>query len=240
MRLLVVILFAIVVLVAACVGPPPTQIVLVVTATPVEDIPTQTPYIIVVTATVQLEPSSSETPAVTPSQMPPQSSFTPAPALNAYPTNTISAIQVAEQIFEGGRMFWLQPTRQIWVMIERGEYNGRWYVFDDTFQDGEAEFDPNIVAPTGYLQPLRGFGKVWRDNTEIREMLGWATANEIGYVSNYEFHPGGQLNDRGLYVEAPGYHIIYSQTNQPIRFDVANYTWQFLANDAVATATTAP
>jgi hypothetical protein len=241
MRLRVVIFLAIVVLIAACQGPPPTQIVMVVTATPAENIPTQTPYIVVVTATQQIEPEVTEATDLTPTQMPAQSAFTPIPVLNAYPTNTIVPIQVAEQIFEGGRMFWLEPSRQIWVMVESGTLNGRWFVFDDTFQEGEAESDPTIVAPDGYIQPIRGFGKVWRDNTNIREALGWATSNELGYVSNYEYHPGGSLNSRGLYEAGPGYHIIYSQTNQAIRFNEGLneglWTWQFVNTDATATVT---
>ncbi len=240
MRLLFVILFAIVVLITACEGPPPTQIVLVVTATPAENIPTQTPYVIVVTATGQAEATTSQTPnaGASMTQMPAQSPFTPIPVLNAFPTSTFSQIQVAEQVFEGGRMFWLQPTRQIWVIIENGELAGRWFIFDDTFQDGEAEFDPNLVPPTGYLQPVRGFGKLWRDQTQLREALGWAIASEIGYVSNYEYHPGGALNERGLYEAAAGYHIVYSQMNQPIRFHEGTWTWEYVTNNATtATAT---
>jgi hypothetical protein len=235
MRLLYVILFAIVVLITACEGPPPTQIVLVVTATQSENIPTQTPYVIVVTATAQDAAASSLTPnatiGITSTQMPAQSQTTPAPVLNAYPTPTFSQIQVAEQVFEGGRMFWLQPSRQIWVMVENGEFAGNWYVFDDTFVDGEMEFDASLAPPEGFLQPVRGFGKVWRDQTQLREALGWAIANEFGYVSGYEYHPGGALNDRGLYEAEPGYHILFSQTNQQIYFDEVTQTWHYVASN---------
>jgi hypothetical protein len=167
--------------------------------------------------------------------MPAQSSFTPIPPLNAFPTPTISQIQVAEQVFEGGRMFWLQPTRQIWAIIESGALAGRWFVFDDTFQDGEAEFDPNLVPPDGYIQPIRGFGKVWRANTELREALGWAIAAEIGYIAAYEYHPGGRLNERGLYEAAPGYHILTSQTNQLLRFDGVTWTWEYIQSAVTPT-----
>jgi hypothetical protein len=240
MRLRVVCFLAIVILIAACQGPPPTQIVMVVTATPAESIPTQTPYVIVVTATQQVEATETLAPDVTLTQMPAQSPFTPVPVLNAYPTNTFSPVQVAEQIFEGGRMFWLEPNRQIWVIVESGDLLGRWFVYNDSFQEGEAEFDATIMPPEGYLQPIRGFGKIWRDNTEIREALGWATANELGYVSNYEYHPGGTLTSRGLYEPGPGYHILYTQTNQAIRFNEGPEgpaTWQFIQTDATPTVT---
>jgi hypothetical protein len=235
MRILFVIVLIIVMLVAACQSVPPTQIVLVVTATPNELLPTQTPYVVIVTATPLADSASSGTPDGNPTQMPAQSSFTPIPPLNAFPTSSIAPIQVAEQVFEGGRLFWLQPTRQIWAIVEAGPLAGRWYVFDDTFQDGEAELDPSLVPPEGYIQPIRGFGKVWRSNTELREALGWAIAAEIGYVGNYEYHPGGALNERGLYEAGPGYHILTSQTNQPLRFDETTWTWEYIQLDITPT-----
>lgn len=247
MRLRFVLLFLIVAaVIAACQGPPPTQIVMVVTATPEVEVPTQTPFVIVVTATAAEDITTSLTPPPTagtpgtPTQMPPQSPFTPLPVLNAYPTSTYNQIQVAEQVFEGGRMFWLQPTRQLWIMVESGTLAGRWFVFDDNFQEGEAETDPSISPPDGFMQPIRGFGKLWRENPQVREALGWAIASEIGYVSNYEYHPGGALNERGLYIAAPGYHILYTQTNRAIRFDENTWTWRYIDLSATATASPTP
>jgi hypothetical protein len=46
------------------------------------------------------------------------------------------------------------------------------------------ESDPSIVPPEGYYQPVRGFGKLWRE--ELRSALGWALAPERSYTAQYQ------------------------------------------------------
>lgn len=87
------------------------------------------------------------------------------------------SVRMARQDFTGGLMLWRQDTSEIYVIYN----DGRWDVFDDTFIDGEAEYDPSITPPTGYQQPIRGFGKVWREEENVREEIGWATGKEQGF-----------------------------------------------------------
>ena len=199
-------------LVAACQGPPPTQIILVVTATPEGD-----------AQAIQ----SSEEPTATVTEIPTTATPELTPTVDPFPTPIINQIQVAEQVFEGGRMFWLQPTQQIWVMIVTSEGSGDWQIFEDTFADGEAEFDPEIVPPDDLLQPERGFGKLWRENPDLREALGWAVTPEFGFVTAYEYHAGGSLDANGQWVDdGDGYHIITSLYEEAFRFNEADLTWQ--------------
>jgi hypothetical protein len=156
-------------------------------------------------------------------------SMTPTPTVTAlptiFPTATTAEIQVAEQVFEGGRMLWVQPTDQIWVLVVTETGHGTWTVYNDTFEEGDPEFDPNIVPPQGLYQPTRGFGKLWRENVEVREALGWASTPEFGYVSPYEYHPGGEVVD-DEYIPGPGYHILYSLYGEQFRFNEADGTWE--------------
>ncbi|MBC8100067.1 MAG: hypothetical protein H7Y11_11540, partial [Armatimonadetes bacterium] len=107
--------------------------------------------------------------------------------------------------------------------------SGVWMVFPDDFEEGDLEYDATIVAPTALFQPERGFGKLWRDNPDVREALGWAEQAEIGYVSVYEYQPGGELYDDG-YEAGPGYHLVGSglNPNRTYRFNEINGTWQAL------------
>ena len=231
----------------ACQGPPPTEYV-IITATE-----TQTPIVLIVTATPEpaqatqtaesagqsaVQGASLTADAVAVSVTPTTSvNVTPTeeatrrgrvtPTLDPFPTPTISEIQVAEQLFENGRMFWLQPTNQIWVMIETSNGNGIWTVYEDTFVEGDVEFDPLIVAPTGLFQPERGFGRMWRETEDVKDTIGWAVEPEIGYVSHYEYRPAGEVVD-GEYVQAPGYHILSSNYGEVFRFNEINGTWQQL------------
>lgn len=98
------------------------------------------------------------------------------------PATAPTITQQVEQRFENGLMIWLGESRQIYVFIGAGEsQSASWAVFEDRFGEGIPEQDENITPPTERLQPVRGFGLVWRENPEIRERLGWAVEPELGY-----------------------------------------------------------
>ncbi|MFQ3566560.1 MAG: hypothetical protein SNJ59_06145 [Aggregatilineales bacterium] len=253
--------------VAACQGPPPTVIYIVLSPTPdatqmeatavaaaaltaaVTDEPTVsesltptstptltlTPPVLAATEPPTATPSPAEviaepqapdaTPASPTAVLPsPTPTITPLPA--NFPTPVFAQIQVAEQLFEGGRMFWLQPTSEIWALIVTAEGRGEWLIFQDTFVEGEPERDETLVVPAGFLQPERGFGKLWRENDELRGRLGWAVTPEFGYVSRYEYHAGGQVDAQGVYQPGPGHHVLFSLYEERFRFNEIDGTWQ--------------
>ena len=107
---------------------------------------------------------------------------TPTPLPPGFPTPEIYSLVVVEQLFERGRMIWLEPLREVWVMegdsIDPRE--GTWSCFVDTFVEGQPQSDPNLDPPANTttasnfdgavpMQPVRGFGKIWR-------ISFWATA----------------------------------------------------------------
>lgn len=114
--------------------------------------------------------------------------FTPAPAL--CPSTGPATTQAAEQRFERGRMLWLKElhyrSETVTGVVLALYDDGRWARFADTWAEGEPEADPTIAAPAGKLQPIRGFGKVWREHAEVRAGLGWATAPEQGYTATWQ------------------------------------------------------
>jgi hypothetical protein len=102
--------------------------------------------------------------------------FTPEPRRCPYPATAVNAVM---QSFERGWMVWLENAdgdneREIFVLV----HDGALYSFTDTWQEGDAAEDPALEPPPGLLQPVRGFGKVWRENPLVRSRLGWATASE--------------------------------------------------------------
>jgi hypothetical protein len=210
MRLrLVYTLFLASLLAAACQGEPPTVVYIVLSPTSPEEgsgLETGNAPLVTVTPTTSPTPSLPPTPQI-------------------FPTATINQITIAEQVFENGRMFWVAPIQQIWVLVVERDAGGAWTVYSDTFREGEPETDQSIVPPTPFLQPMRGFGKLWRENPDVRDALGWAVTPEFGYVSNYEYHPGGEVVE-GEYVAGPGYHILFSLYEEAFRFNESNGTWQ--------------
>lgn len=192
-------------------GPLPIPLTLVSIEELGETLPAETQVAVV----AQVTPQTTEVATADPSA-------TEVPEL--FPTPTIGDIQVAEQVFEHGRMFYVQPTDQIWVMVIEGEGEGTWRVYPDNFEEGDTEFDPEIIAPEGLLQPERGFGKLWRENEEVRDMLGWALTPEFGYVTEYRYHPGGTV-ENDTYLAGPGTHVLFSLYSEEFRFSEVDQTW---------------
>ncbi len=97
---------------------------------------------------------------------------TPAPLV---PTGVERAVQAAVARFERGHMIWRQDTQQIYVLYD----DGRWAAYPDTFGPGDPE-RVGLTPPAGLLEPIRGFGKVWRDAPGVRDRIGWQVAPEQG------------------------------------------------------------
>lgn len=208
--------------VSACQGVQPTMLVMEVTR--------EVPVTVIVTANVTSGAVSltTATASVTP-QGTPVITATPSatPTRDPFPTPVVGQIFVADQPFERGRMFWLQPVDQIWVLTTAADGTNNWQVFSDTFEEGMMERDPSIVAPVSgdLMQPERGFGILWRDTPGLRDELGWAIGEELGYTTRYEYNAGGQVNTLGTYVPASGYHLLETLDNQIYTFVEGVRTW---------------
>lgn len=108
----------------------------------------------------------------------------------------------AEEKFVGGKMFWTAVGPRVYVLYN----NGTWQSFADTWAAPQPESDPGIVAPWGYYQPLRGFGKVWRENPAVRSGLSWATEQERGLTLAWQNFAQGQM----LWSDRLGFFVLYN------------------------------
>ncbi|HLA44201.1 MAG TPA: hypothetical protein VJZ27_12235, partial [Aggregatilineales bacterium] len=104
--------------------------------------------------------------------------FQPSP--EECPIDSPLPIAQVEQEFENGLMLWLGATREIYILYNDG-VTPTWQQFEDTFEEGMPDRDDTLVAPPERLQPIRGFGLIWRQNDRVRERLGWAVQPELGY-----------------------------------------------------------
>jgi hypothetical protein len=127
------------------------------------------------------------------------------------PSGPAESSWAAEQIFEHGRMIWMEHGEYVYSDLwGSGDYDGEGVifvlydssagghqvqVFVDTWTSAEPESDPSIVPPAGLYQPIRGFGKVWRNNPEVRDRLGWAVAPEEGFETLYQEVTGFEWNN---------------------------------------------
>jgi hypothetical protein len=183
-------------------------------------------------------PPTASSPLPTPQEERPTATLRPGatPRPEGFPTDTRADVQIVEQVFEHGRMFWIRHNRQIWVMVENpaGSDGGDWFCYNDSFQEGEPETDPALVPPDDLIQPKRGFGKLWRTQPGLRDSLGWAVTPEFDLISYYTYLAGGYM-EGGQYVPGPGEHRLTTLYGDSIAFferelrgDCLGGTWQIM------------
>ena len=152
--------------------------------------------------------------------------FANPPALCPGPASTT---RLVEQHFQHGVMLWRADGRvgQIYVFYDTNDGE----LFADTWQAGMPEADPALTPPAGLYQPVRGFGKVWREAVSIhhsgqvlRDVLGWATEPEFAlngavqcdtrpkYGDCYLGDPAGAVYVAGM---SSGFHLWTGPTPTP-------------------------
>ena len=97
--------------------------------------------------------------------------------------------------FERGQMYWvnLRGGESIIIVVFYEENNNLSYqIFEDTWREGDPE-SADLTPPDGLFEPRRGFGKVWREQPEVQDKIGWALENEQTVNINYQVFEGGSL-----------------------------------------------
>ncbi len=101
----------------------------------------------------------------------------------------------ASQLFERGLMVYLAGSPGLIYSLSN---DGTFRQFADTWTSGIDPDSLGEVPPAGLLEPVRGFGKVWRTNLDVRGSLGWAVVPEVGDTVSI------LLFERGRAIYLPG------------------------------------
>lgn len=103
-----------------------------------------------------------------------------------------AGMDLIAESFQHGHMLWLGDRQQIVALLD----DGHWSSYPDTFNGTET------VTPTPG-EPVRGFGRVWRDTPKLRDAIGATTAPEQTVGAAVEDFEHGTLvwtADRTIYV----------------------------------------
>ena len=93
------------------------------------------------------------------------------------PTGSAITADSAYQPFERGSMVWVSTQSAIYALYNTSTYQS----VPDTWQDGVDPSSTGAQPPAPHLlEPIRGFGKVWRDTVGMQTQIGWATSPESG------------------------------------------------------------
>ncbi len=196
-----------------------------------------------------LEPTNSPTVEVTETAEP-----TPAVTPVALARSFECEPSMIEQPFERGRMFWIARSTdercvsnpdftpgngEIWVLFfDPGVETGTWVSFVDNWDENtDAESDPLMIPPEGLLQPVRGFGDVWRNRLSAseRNTIGWAVLVEWPFTSEYEWQAAGFENSQGEWVPRGGVHVFTDLGGNQFRMNETNHTFQFIVMAPIPT-----
>jgi hypothetical protein len=118
--------------------------------------------------------------------------FEPAP--EGCPASAAVTSAGAEQHFERGVMVWVAEEGVIYVLFDDG-HSPWWRGYPDEWEPGDPESNPDIVPPAGLIQPVRGFGLVWRDQLDVRDRLGWAIDTEAAFDTAVQRTSRAKYND---------------------------------------------
>lgn len=110
----------------------------------------------------------------------------------------------AVQPFERGLMIY-RPSQSPGTpgVIEALSADSRFTRYADTWVSGIDPDSAGLTPPPGLVEPIRGFGKVWRNDGALAARLGWALAGEQGVTLSV------QPFERGVAVFSPAHGVTY-------------------------------
>ncbi|NWG19965.1 MAG: hypothetical protein HXY39_06520 [Chloroflexi bacterium] len=105
------------------------------------------------------------------------------------------AVPAASQRFERGAMYWVSSrydrSGDIWVVFyDNSRASLVWQLYADYWREGDP-VSGGEQPPQGLVEPIRGFGKLWRENQQLRETLGWAVEPERADTATVQYFQGG-------------------------------------------------
>jgi hypothetical protein len=96
----------------------------------------------------------------------------------------------AVQTFERGTMVYVGTAPSAIYVLYAG---GNFVRYPDTWIDGVDPVSGGETPPAGLFEPIRGFGKLWRNDPSVRNGLGWATQPESGTTASLLLFQAGQM-----------------------------------------------
>jgi hypothetical protein len=126
------------------------------------------------------------------------------------------------QRFDNGLMIWRSDTAHIWVLGNNGQVLNFPVSSYSCLPD-----NPIFGTPPSRLRPIFGFGKVWGNHANVRNLLGWPTLPEIGFnmrirAANRTFYLT-QLDGRTIQVNSNNTWMWASQTIPPSTARVVSF-----------------
>ncbi len=143
-----------------------------------------------------------------------------------------SAVQtttITEQPFEGGIIFWLAASNEIYVLfneiVTTHLFSPPLAVFANP--ESAAESAP-IQPPDGFVEPETNLSQIWQTVPLVKDSLGWATSEGVTYEATWQM--GNTLPDGSivLYIQLANGEIVRLARNDDYDYDdpIIDGTWE--------------
>ena len=100
-------------------------------------------------------------------------------------------------------MVYRNDLRRIYVLYYT---DNTWEQYPDIYNEGDPWRLNEYSPPPGLEQPIKGFDRVWENNPQVRDRVGWALRGEVGLIGgNYEDYQNGTA----LWLSHEGYLTAY-------------------------------
>lgn len=124
------------------------------------------------------------------------------------PSGAVISLQSATQMYERGSMIWVNESGGL-IYVLYG--NGTFQRFPDTFIAGQDPDSGGEMPPAGLIEPVRGFGKVWRTMMGVRDGVGWGVTPEMGDTATIQEFATGRL----IYLPTRGNILALTYSGSP-------------------------
>ncbi len=118
------------------------------------------------------------------------------------PTAPEQGINAIEQAFYQGYVVNNQDTKQMYIMFSS---LGQWTTYPDTWAPGDPVNNPTLVPPAGWYQPEYGIGKMWRNEDNYSQRLGWARYPQRPVTATWQPYEHGEM----IWTATQGVFVLY-------------------------------
>ena len=118
------------------------------------------------------------------------------------PTTAEQGFSGAQQWFHNGFVVSNDTNGTIYVFYN----NGTWQQFQNTWTSGDPVYNPSLIPPPGWCQPEYGIGKVWRNQDNVSQKLGWAKNPAQATNGTTQQYQGGMM----LWTSTAGVYVMYN------------------------------
>jgi LysM repeat protein len=85
---------------------------------------------------------------------------------------------------------------------------GQWTTYPDTWVEGDPVTNPTLTPPPGWYQPEYGIGKMWRNEDNYSQRLGWARYPQRPVTATWQPFERGEM----IWTATQGVIVLYDSS----------------------------